>query len=120
MALEHLPIRRKLMVILLVTSGAVLALTCATFIAYQYVALRTAARLNLQTLADVTARNSSAAVAFDNQGDETEVLAALGAERRVVQAAVYGADGALFAHYPEDAAESAFPLHPNRDGVRFE
>jgi len=120
MALEHLPIRRKLMVILLVTSGAVLALTCATFIAYQYVALRTAARLNLQTLADVTARNSSAAVAFDNQGDETEVLAALGAERRVMQAAVYGADGALFAHYPEDAAESAFPLHPNRDGVRFE
>jgi len=119
MALEHLPIRRKLMVILLVTSGAVLALTCATFIAYQYMAYRTAAKVNVQTLADVIARNSSAAVAFDNPGDETEVLAALRAESRVTQAAVYGADGALFARYPEDVAQSTFPTHPNRDGVRF-
>ncbi|HTL90799.1 MAG TPA: CHASE sensor domain-containing protein, partial [Steroidobacteraceae bacterium] len=90
MALKHLPIRRKLMVILLMTSGAVLALTCATFIAYQYVTFRAAAKVNVQTLADVIARNSSAAVAFDNPGDETEVLAALRAESRVVQAAVYG------------------------------
>ncbi|HEX5206256.1 MAG TPA: response regulator [Steroidobacteraceae bacterium] len=120
MALKHLPIRRKLMVILLMTSGAVLVLTCATFIAYQYVTFRAAAKVNVQTLADVIARNSSAAVAFDNPGDETEVLAALRAESRVVQAAVYGTDGALFARYPEDAAQSEFPSHPSRDGVRFE
>lgn len=107
------------MAILLVTSGAVLALTCATFIAYQYVAFRTAAKVNVQTLADVIARNSSAAVAFDNPGDETEVLAALRAESRVTQAAVYGADGALFARYPGDLAQSTFPPRPSRDGVRF-
>jgi signal transduction histidine kinase/ActR/RegA family two-component response regulator len=119
MALKHLPIRRKLMVILLMTSGAVLALTCATFIAYQYVAFRAAAKVNLQTLANVIARNSSAAVAFDNAGDATEVLAALRAERRVTQAAVYGLDGALFARYPQDAAQGTFPAHPEQDGVRF-
>ncbi|HZT01683.1 MAG TPA: response regulator [Steroidobacteraceae bacterium] len=119
MALEHLPIRRKLMVILLMTSGAVLALTCATFIAYQYVAFRAAAKVNLQTLANVIARNSSAAVAFENAGDATEVLAALRAERRVTQAAVYGLDGALFARYPQDAAQGTFPAHPEQDGVRF-
>ena len=120
MALQHLPIRRKLMVILLLTSGAVLALTCATFIAYQYAAFRAAAKRNLQTLADVTASNSTAAVAFDNPGDETEVLAALRAERRVMRAAVYGADGALFARYPAGAAAGTFPPRPKRDGVRFD
>ena len=120
MALRHLPIRRKLMVILLVTSGAVLALACATFISYQYVTFRAFAKRDLQTLADVVASNSTGAVAFDNSSDETEVLAALRAEKRVTQAAVYGADGGLFARYPADAAAGTFPSHPKRDGVRFD
>ncbi len=36
MELRNTPIRRRLMIMLLVTSGAVLALTCAAFILYQY------------------------------------------------------------------------------------
>jgi signal transduction histidine kinase/ActR/RegA family two-component response regulator/HAMP domain-containing protein len=120
MPLRNLPIRRKLMVILLVTSGAVLALTCAAFIGYQYTSYRAAARRNLQTLADVIASNSTAAVAFANASDETDVLSALHAENRVALAAVYGTDGALFAHYPADAPAGAFPPHPKRDGLRFD
>ncbi|MGH8269987.1 MAG: GAF domain-containing protein, partial [Steroidobacteraceae bacterium] len=52
--------------------------------------------------------------------DETDVLAALHAERRIIGAAVYDASGSLFAHYPADAPASAFPAHPQRDGLRFE
>ncbi|MDE2261452.1 MAG: response regulator [Gammaproteobacteria bacterium] len=119
MPLRNQPIRRKLMIMLLVTSGAVLAVTCAAFIGYQYVAYRAAARRTLQTLGEVVARNSTAAVAFDNAADETDVLAALHAESRITLGAVYDAGGTLFAHYPETAPASAFPPHPKRDGLRF-
>ena len=119
MALRNLPIRRKLMFMLLITSGAVLAITCAAFIGYQYESYRVVARRTVQTLGEVIASNSTAAVAFDNAGDETDVLAALRAEPRVIRAAVYDAGGALFAHYPQDAPATAFPPHPKHDGLRF-
>lgn len=120
MPLRNTPIRRKLMVMLLVTSGAVLALTCAAFILYQYASYRVVARHTVETLGEVIASNSTAAVAFDNASDETDVLAALRAEGRVSAAAVYDSGGALFAHYPADAPQTAFPPHPGRDGVRFD
>jgi signal transduction histidine kinase/HAMP domain-containing protein len=119
-ALHNLPIRRKLMIMLLVTSGAVLGLTCAAFIAYQYQGYRAAARHTVETLGEVIASNSTAAVAFDNASDETDVLAALHAEGRVTLAAVYDSGGALFAHYPANAPATAFPPHPAPDGVRFD
>ena len=119
MALRNLPIRRKLMIMLLVTSGAVLALTCAAFIAYQYASYRAGARYTVQTLGQVIASNSTAALAFDNPSDERDVLAALHAERRISLAGVYDAAGNLFAHYPADAPEGAFPPRPEADGLRF-
>ena len=66
MALRNLPIRRRLMIMLLVTSGAVLALTCSAFILYQYESYRVVARRTVQTLGQVIASNSTAALAFDN------------------------------------------------------
>ena len=120
MAPRSTPIRRRLMIMLLVTSGAVLALTCAAFILYQYQSYRAATRHTVQTLGDVIASNSTAAVAFDNASDETDVLSALHAERRVTLAAVYDSGGALFAHYPAHVPPTAFPSHPAPDGVRFD
>jgi signal transduction histidine kinase/HAMP domain-containing protein len=108
------------MIMLLVTSGAVLALTCAAFIGYQYVSYRAAARYTVQTLGQVIASNSTAALAFDNPSDEKDVLAALHAERRISLAAVYDAGGNLFAQYPANAPVTSFPPHPERDGLRFD
>ena len=120
MPLRNQPIRRKLMIMLLVTSGAVLALTRGAFIAYQYASLRASARHTVQTLGELIASNSTAAIAFDNPSDETDVLAALHAEHRITLAAVYDGGGALFAHYPASSPVSAFPPHPKRDGLRFD
>jgi signal transduction histidine kinase/ActR/RegA family two-component response regulator/HAMP domain-containing protein len=120
MKFRNQSIRRKLMIMLLVTSGAVLALTCAAFIAYQYQSYRGAARYTVQSIGELIASNSTGAVAFDNPSDETEVLAALHAEQRITVAAVYDAGGSLFAHYPADAPATAFPPHPAQDGLRFE
>lgn len=120
MPLRYLPIGRKHMVMLFVTSGTVLALTCASFIGYQYVAYRSAARHNLMTLSCVIASNSTAALALDDANDAREVLDALRAESRVRRAAPYNSQGTLFAWYPTGLPASAFPRSPAHPGVRFQ
>ena len=120
MLLRDIPIRRKLMAIILLTSGAVVLLTCALFFAYEILTFRQTMIRNLSTLGEVIAANSTAALAFDNQDDANEVLAALQAERSVVAACLYGADGKQFAKYPTTMADEALPAMPGKDGYGFE
>jgi PAS domain S-box-containing protein len=123
MRFKDLPIRRKLMAMLLFTSGAVLVLTCVAFVSYEFVSFRAATLRNLSTLGRVIASNSTAPLAFDNQADATEVLTALKAEPHVVAAALYDAKGSLFARYPVGAptvsGAAALPATPGPDGYRF-
>jgi signal transduction histidine kinase len=113
------PIRQKLMTMILVTSGVVLLLTCATFIGYELVTYRRAAVRQLATLGEVIAAESTGAVAFENQHDATEILAALKAERHIVAACLYDKNGQVFSRYPADASGDAFPPAPQADGYRF-
>jgi PAS domain S-box-containing protein len=120
MAFKDLPIRSKLMTILLAITGAALTLTCLAFIAYEYVSFRHAATNNLRTLGQIIATNSTAALAFDNRSDAQEVLAALKAEPHVVAAGLYDAHGALFARYPAGSSVRSLPTVPGQDGYRFD
>jgi len=120
MALRDKPIRQQLMAILLLTSGVVLVLTCAAFLAYEFVTFRQTTLKNLSTLGAIIAANSTASLAFQNEGDAREILSALRAEPHVVAAALYDKDGKLFARYPADLPVAAFPAAPDRDGYRFE
>src|SRR6266566_1637491 len=120
MALRDKPIRQRLMAILLLTSGVVVVLTCAAFLAYEFVTFRQITLKNLSTLGGIIAANSTASLAFQNEGDAREILSALRAEPHVVAAALYDKDGKLFARYPADLPVAAFPAAPDRDGYRFE
>jgi len=120
MSLRDQPIRQKLMAILLLTSGVVLVLTCAAFLAYEFVTFRQTTLKNLSTLGAIIAANSTASLAFQNEGDAREILSALRAEPHIVAAALYDKDGKLFARYPADLPVAAFPAAPDRDGYRFE
>ena len=120
MALRDKPIRQRLMAILLLTSGVVVVLTCAAFLAYEFVTFRQTTLKNLSTLGGIIAANSTASLAFQNEGDAREILSALRAEPHVVAAALYDKDGKLFARYPADLPVAAFPAAPDRDGYRFE
>jgi len=113
-------IRRKLLTGILATSGAVLVLTCGTFLVYEFVTFRQAMVGNLSTLARVIAANSTAALAFDNSEDAGTVLSALAAEPHIVAAGLYDRGGALFAKYPGTAPEGAFPAHLDPDGYQFD
>src|ERR1700722_7623049 len=114
------PIRRKLMTMILLTSGAVLLLTSASFVAHEFLTFRYSTVRNLSTLGQVIATNSTAALAFDNAKDAAEILTALKAEPHVVSAGLYDSAGRLFAIYPQGFKSGGFPQRPGADGYRFE
>jgi signal transduction histidine kinase len=118
--LRDRPIRQKLMAILRLTSGAVVVLTCASFLTYEFVTLRQTTADNLSTLGRIIAANTTASLAFRNENDAKEILSALRAEPHVVAAGLYDNDGKLFARYPADLPAEAFPASPAPDGYRFE
>ncbi len=119
MAFRDAPIRRKLMTMLLSTSGAVLLLTCAAFIGSEFLTYRSKKISDLATLGEIFAAQSTSALAFDNQRDATENLASLRAEPHIVAACLYDRRGLLFARYPANAPDSLFPHAPGVDGHRF-
>ena len=120
MTLRAMPIRRKLMLIILTTSIAVMLLMRGAFFIYEYVTFRQATVRHVSTLGEILAANSTAALAFENQDDARDILTALGAERHFVAAALYDRQGGLFARYPDPLPAAALPAAPGPDGHRFE
>ena len=98
------PIRRTLITVLLLTSGAVMLTTAAAFFAYDFLTYRQIILRNLATLGEAIAANSTAALAFDNADDAHEVLSAFRADRHIVAAGLYTRSGELFASYPAKGA----------------
>ncbi len=97
---KNTPIRQKLMMVIMLTSGAALLLMCLAFFTYEVLTFRQATVRQLSTLGKIIAANSTAALAFDNHDDANETLAALKAEQHIVSASLYDKDGKLFAQYP--------------------
>ena len=120
MLLGDTPIRRKLMTMILVTSGVVLLLTCAAFLSAEFLTFRQAAARQLGTLAQVVASNSTAALAFENPADAREILSALRAEPHIIAATLYDRDGHPFAQFPDSLPAASTPGRPGADGYRFE
>lgn len=120
MTFRNLPIRQKLMAIILLISGVVSVLTCASFFAYEFLTFRHTSVQQLSTLGKIIGTNSTAALAFDNQDDAREILAALRAEPHVTAAGLYDKNGALFTQYPSSLAPGDLPPKPGADGYRFE
>jgi len=120
MALKETPIRQKLIRAILLTSSAVLLLTCVSFFAYEFITFRKTIARELATLGEIIATNSTAALVFDSPEDATEILGALKAQKHIVAAGLYDDSGKLFAHYPPDISVSTLPKTPEQDGYRFE
>ena len=120
MLLKDTPIRRKLTLIILLTTVAALLLSRSVFFAYEFLTFRQATLRQLSTIGEVIAANSTAALAFDNQDDAKEILAALKAEQHIVAACLYDNEGKLFAKYPADLPSPAFPDAPGEAGYHFQ
>jgi len=106
------------MTVNLLTSSAVLLLTCMAFITYEIITLRKGMMQGYTTRAEIIAANSSAALAFQNEADATDVLSALKTDRRIIMACIYDDKGKVFARYPANALADAFPALPGKSGYR--
>ena len=105
--------------VILLTSGAVLLMTCTAFFAYEFITYRDITKRELSTLGQIVAANSTAALAFDSKEDATETLAALRAEKHIAAACLYDSDGHLFATYPAHVAAEDFPAQLKPNGYVF-
>src|SRR5260370_32712529 len=120
MAVSSTPIRRTLMRMIFISSGAVLAVTTTAFCAYELLTFRQSSVQQLQILSQAIASNSTAALAFDNADDASAVLAAFKADPHIVAAALYDSRGKAFATYPHGLAAARLPDQPRAPAYTFE
>jgi len=113
-------LRRKLVMAMMLTSTAVLLLAGAAFVGHDVVSFRRLLVYTIVTRANMLAANSTAALAFRNPEDASQVLDALKADPRVIAAALYDQEGHLFAIYPRTASLASVPRDAGAAGHRFE
>ncbi|MBL9216251.1 MAG: HAMP domain-containing protein [Opitutaceae bacterium] len=118
-SLRDVPIRRKLMGALLLTSVTVMLLMRGSFFTYEYLNFRSNTARQLGVMGRMIAANSTAALAFENEPDAREILSALRVEPQVTAAALYTADGRLFTSFAAPDRASPLPASPGETGFRF-
>jgi signal transduction histidine kinase len=117
--LRNVPIRRKLITIVLLTAAVVILLLESSFFAYEFVSFRRSMLRQLSTVGQVVAANSTAALAFANRDDAADVLSALRSEEHLTAAALFDRSGKLFASYPADFPKASLPARPGPAGYDY-
>jgi signal transduction histidine kinase/ActR/RegA family two-component response regulator len=117
--LRDLPIRLKLMLIVMLTTGGALLLAGILLITFERNRSRTELQRDLVMLAELMAQNSAAPLEFYDQEAGNETLEALKARRTIVAAALYDREGNRFAVYPRGAGR-AVPPRPGEPEVEFQ
>ena len=96
---RDLSIRRKLILIMMLTSSAVLLLASMTFLTNDTLTLRRTLAEDLVTLTDMIGANSTAALLFSDSKAAAETLGILRKQTSIMKAEIYDQDGSLFAEY---------------------
>lgn len=117
--LHKISIRRKQMLIIMLTSTAALLLACAIFVAYDVASIRKGIIEKVSVLAEAVGNNCSATIEFNDPKTAEETLSALSAEPSVVFACVYTRKGDVFAAYNRPGRVSFHPPPPPLTGYEF-
>jgi PAS domain S-box-containing protein len=119
MRMRDLPIRQKLLAIMLVTTGTALLLAGTGIVISDSILYRTRMQRDLSSLATIIGDSSTAALSFDDPRVAAETLHALRARPHMVAACIYRPDGKIFAEYLRDGAKGACPPPAQQEDVRF-
>ncbi len=119
----HVPkrsISRKFMLAVMATTLAALLVMASAMVLYDIDTFRKGWVTDLSAQADVLARVSTSALAFNDMRAATENLEQMRARPNILAAALYGPDDALFARYANDPVmnvpDSAGPAEVRIDG----
>jgi signal transduction histidine kinase/CheY-like chemotaxis protein len=102
MTFQDLSIKRKLILMTMLTSSIALLLSSASFLIYDLISFRNLLTHDLSTQAQIIGYNSAAAMAFKDEPAATATLSALTVKGDIVSAALYSPNGQMFAHYFRD------------------
>ncbi len=102
---RDLGIQNKMHLMTLVICSAVLLVATAALFSFQVWNFRANFQHNTETMAQVIANNSEAAVEFKEAAGAAEVVSALKSDPAVISASIILSDGSMLAHYglPEDS-----------------
>jgi signal transduction histidine kinase len=115
-----LSIRSKLALTTVAVSGLALLLASAAFIVLDYRSFGDIVVRRLSGAAEIVGFNSATAIVFGDPDSGAKTLAALRAESGVVLAAIYSADGTLFARYERRPGAAKVPEQAPPVGTFFE
>jgi signal transduction histidine kinase/DNA-binding response OmpR family regulator len=119
-AFRDVSIRRKLTLIIMLTTSIALLLACMSFVAYDLYTFRLDTTHYLSTLADITGGNNAAALSFNDVASAIQTLEVLSVDHHIIAVSIYTPDGLEFATYVRDAmggdlASSA----PEQEGYQY-
>ena len=109
--LRDLPIKHKLMIITVVTSGVALLVACSAFALYERAAFRRAMARDFGVIADIIDGHVASGLAANDPAAITQTLATLRAQPCIIGACVYTRNGAVVAQYrrADDGDRFEFP-----------
>ena len=114
-------VRRKVILLVLAATASALALSAIGLVIYDLRTYEQQWTNDLNTQAEVLARASAPALAFNDRQTATGDLSVMKVRPRVLAAAIYTRDGRLFATYAKPGFDAlAFPEKPEADGYRIE
>ncbi len=113
---RQISIKRKLTVIIMLTSGIALLLAFVAFVTNELISFQRTMIEDLSILAEVIGTNSASALVFHDQEAAEETLSALRAEPHIFFARIFSKDGKEFAKYISGNADrKSLPLNPNEE-----
>jgi PAS domain S-box-containing protein len=115
---RNLSIRRKQMLIMMLTATVALLLACAGFFIFDVLDIRSALVDRTGAIAEVIADHSTASLDFSDPKTAEQTLAALHTESEVVAGCIYDRDGRIFAEYSRDG-HKINPPPPQPKGHEF-
>jgi len=118
-SLRDLPIKHKLTLISMVTSGAALLLACGSFMSYEQITYRHEMARDLSITARMIGFNCAAALSFNDAASAEQTLKGLNVEPHIVAACVYDMANHTFATYNSAAGVNYRWPVPRGSGEEF-
>ena len=103
--LRHSPISRKLTVMNVLVSAVALIAACAAFLAYDQYTFRETLVRSLSAEALIVGSNCVSALTFNDPQSAEDTLSAFQYLPHIITAAIFSADGQLFAQYARSPGE---------------
>ena len=116
---RKLSLRRKLTLIMMLTSSVALLLACAAFVSYDVVNFRRELVQRVSILAETFGDNCAAALEFRDAETARDMLAKLHSNKNIIAGCVYSLDGQVFAVYQRDGADVFVPPPLQTVGQKF-